>query len=314
MISIIIPTLNEEKYLPHLLKSIKEQDFFSNPEKLEIIVADAGSEDKTVEIAKSFGCQITKGGLPAKGKNEGAKIARGDLFLFLDSDVILDKNYLKKALKEFRERKLSVASGVLKSITRAQAKGGDEDLSSSTTRAQAKGGDEDLSSSTTQEKVINFIYHYTYNLPIFLLENILPHAANFILIKKELHQKIGGFDEEIKLAEDQCYVREAAKIGKFGILRETTVFLSPRRFEKEGWLKVVFKLLLAELHLIFLGPIKSDIFCYRFSSHSSEKSNKKGPKILELFLGVPVLIIWVLFVFFALLIGGLKNIIKKCKI
>ena len=132
MISIIIPTLNEEKYLPHLLKSIKEQDFFSNPEKLEIIVADAGSEDKTVEIAKSFGCQITKGGLPAKGKNEGAKIARGDLFLFLDSDVILDKNYLKKALKEFRERKLSVASGVLKSITRAQAKGGDEDLSSST--------------------------------------------------------------------------------------------------------------------------------------------------------------------------------------
>jgi len=298
MISIIIPTLNEEKYLPHLLKSIKEQDFFSNPEKLEIIVADAGSEDKTVEIAKSFGCQITKGGLPAKGKNEGAKIARGDLFLFLDSDVILDKNYLKKALKEFRERKLSVASGVLKSIT----------------RAQAKGGDEDLSSSTTQEKVINFIYHYTYNLPIFLLENILPHAANFILIKKELHQKIGGFDEEIKLAEDQCYVREAAKIGKFGILRETTVFLSPRRFEKEGWLKVVFKLLLAELHLIFLGPIKSDIFCYRFSSHSSEKSNKKGPKILELFLGVPVLIIWVLFVFFALLIGGLKNIIKKCKI
>ena len=329
MISIIIPTLNEEKYLPHLLKSIKEQDFFSNPEKLEIIVADAGSEDKTVEIAKSFGCQITKGGLPAKGKNEGAKIARGDLFLFLDSDVILDKNYLKKALKEFRERKLSVASGVLKSITRAQAKskelkffltrsnelmGEDETLVSSTTRAQAKGGDEDLSSSTTQEKVINFIYHYTYNLPIFLLENILPHAANFILIKKELHQKIGGFDEEIKLAEDQCYVREAAKIGKFGILRETTVFLSPRRFEKEGWLKVVFKLLLAELHLIFLGPIKSDIFCYRFSSHSSEKSNKKGPKILELFLGVPVLIIWVLFVFFALLIGGLKNIIKKCKI
>ena len=54
MISIIIPTLNEEKYLPLLLSSIKKQNF----NDYEIIIADAGSDDKTLEIVKNYNCKI----------------------------------------------------------------------------------------------------------------------------------------------------------------------------------------------------------------------------------------------------------------
>lgn len=71
MLSIIVPALNEEKYLPILLSQIKKQNFNSDS---EIIVADAGSKDKTVEIARNYGCKIIPGGLPARGRNEGAKI------------------------------------------------------------------------------------------------------------------------------------------------------------------------------------------------------------------------------------------------
>ncbi len=78
MLSIIIPTLNEENYLPLLLESIKKQNF----NDYEIIVADAGSTDKTLEIAKNYGCITMAGGLPAKGKNEGAGMAKGDLLFF----------------------------------------------------------------------------------------------------------------------------------------------------------------------------------------------------------------------------------------
>ena len=54
MISIIIPTLNEEKYLPLLLASIKEQSFDAAQDKdYEIIIADAGSKDKTLKIASN---------------------------------------------------------------------------------------------------------------------------------------------------------------------------------------------------------------------------------------------------------------------
>lgn len=57
-LSIIIPTYNEEEYLPKLLEGIKSQDF----EDYEIIVADANSTDKTREIAEVYGCKIVDGG------------------------------------------------------------------------------------------------------------------------------------------------------------------------------------------------------------------------------------------------------------
>jgi glycosyltransferase involved in cell wall biosynthesis len=77
-ISIIIPTKNEETCLPKLLDSIKSQDF---PD-YEIIIADANSTDKTREIAKSYGCIVVDGGLPAVGRNRGAEVANGEILLF----------------------------------------------------------------------------------------------------------------------------------------------------------------------------------------------------------------------------------------
>ena len=53
-VSIVVPTYNEEKYLPRLLASIKAQDF----RDFEIIVADTPSEDRTAAIARRFGCKL----------------------------------------------------------------------------------------------------------------------------------------------------------------------------------------------------------------------------------------------------------------
>ena len=82
-VSVIIPTLNEEKILPHLLDDFRNQ----TAKDFEVIVADAGSGDKTVEVAKAYKAQLVKGGLPAVGRNNGAKIARGEFLFFLDADV-----------------------------------------------------------------------------------------------------------------------------------------------------------------------------------------------------------------------------------
>ena len=88
MLSIIIPTKNEEKLLPLLLQSIKNQDIKYH----EIIVADGGSTDRTCDIASNCGCEVVLGESPAKARNNGAKAASGDLLLFLDADVVLDGN------------------------------------------------------------------------------------------------------------------------------------------------------------------------------------------------------------------------------
>lgn len=229
MLSIIIPTLNEEKFLPRLLNSIKEQGFSD----YEIIVADAESKDKTIEVAKSFGCKIVKGGLPAKGRNEGTKRAKGDLFLFLDADIIfLSPKFLENLLKEFERRNLDVASF-----------------------------------SIFPENKIDKALYGVYNFWAKLTQKFLPHATEAILVRKEIHQKIGGFDEEIKIGEDHVYARKTAKFGKFGFIKTNTVLTSSRRFERDGRFKTYLKYLLAGTYMIFFGPVKSDIFKYRFGHY-----------------------------------------------
>ncbi len=236
MLSIIIPTLNEEDYLPLLLDSIKKQSFLD----YEIIVSDAGSKDKTLEIAKRFGCAITKGGLPARGRNNGAKIAKGDLFFFLDADTVLTDHFLESALEEFNAKKLDIASFCL--------------------------------SPEPPNKKSAFLLDLFYNKIILATEKILPHSAVGILIKRGLFEKLNGYDETVTLAEDHDLGRRAAKIAKFGLLKSVRILVSDRRFKKDGWLNIGVKYFLCELHTIFIGPVKSDIFHYKFDHYKDEKN------------------------------------------
>lgn len=84
MISVIIPTLNEERYIGQCIESAKRL----NP--LEIIVVDGGSTDRTKEIAEKEGAIVINS---PKGRgtqlNRGASIAKGDILLFLHADSII---------------------------------------------------------------------------------------------------------------------------------------------------------------------------------------------------------------------------------
>ncbi len=281
MLSIIIPTLNEEKYLSLLLKSIKKQSF----RNYEIIIADAGSKDRTVEIAKRYGCKIIPGGLPARGRNNGAKAAGGELLLFLDAEAVLPEHFLEKTLSEFRKRKLSIASCGLEPITK--------------------------------NKAYKVLHNILYNLPAHLLENVFPYASNFILVKKEIHQKIRGFDEGITLGEDHAYARKAAEIAKFGFLKIAKLTLLPRRFQNEGWLTISAKYYFCNLYNIFFGNIRSNIFKYNLKTRNEKKKKSKAQKIVFAILKTPIYIIWFIVGFITWpiisLFLGLKLIIKYLK-
>src|SRR5690606_32749379 len=104
-ITIIIPTLNEEKLLPNLLESIRNQKF----NDYEIIVADAKSTDDTVRIAKQYIAEIVPGGKPGKSRNNCAKVAKREFLYFFDADVILPPNFLKNSWEEVFDRYLELA-------------------------------------------------------------------------------------------------------------------------------------------------------------------------------------------------------------
>ncbi len=181
MLSIIIPTFNE-KILPNLLKSLKKQTF----KDFEIIVADNNSTDATRSIALKGGVKLVNGGLPAHGRNNGAKIARGEWLLFLDADVILPPDFLEKAM------------GKIKGLTFASASC--------------------LIDPLGDRKIDKFL-HGVVNLYFQATKKSFPYAPGFcIFAKKEIHQLVGGFNEKIKLAEDHNYVLRISKIAHFGFL------------------------------------------------------------------------------------------------
>lgn len=197
--SIIIPTYNEEEYLPVLLDSIKEQDF----DDYEVIVADANSTDRTREIAEEYGCIVVDGGLPAVGRNNGANVAKGDILLFLDSDLQLTEDYLRDVLYEFQMERLGIAITQMLPMS---------------------------------NKVQDKLFHDFANYFMIGVEKIKPHGAGCygIIAKRSLHEECGGFDESLNFGEDTDYIERLAKKAPFRVLRNAKIGVSTRRLEEEG--------------------------------------------------------------------------------
>ena len=106
-ISIIIPARNEEKNLPNLLKDLQNQKYKVH----EIICVDDGSTDSTAEIIKENGAKyLNIKDLPDgwKGKTwacqNGAKVATGDLLLFIDADVRFSSDALSSLVNHYEKK------------------------------------------------------------------------------------------------------------------------------------------------------------------------------------------------------------------
>lgn len=240
MLSIVIPTKNEEEYLPKLFASIKIQTLQPN----EIIVADAGSSDQTRAIVISFGARLVKGGLPSVGRNAGAAVATSDIILFLDADVELrDPTFLEKSISEFNKRGLGLATCDVFPLTDA---------------------------------FVDHFLHKAYNTYARAWGSVFPHAPGFCMfVRRSLHEKLGGFDESIIFCEDHDYAQRFKQIGKFGFLKSTKIPVSIRRLDRDGRMRIAIKYLLAELHIAFVGPIRTDRFHYSFGHKvNSIRKNK----------------------------------------
>ncbi len=239
-LSIIIPTLNEEKLLPFLLDLIKQENEKNN---IEVIIADAGSKDATVKIATDYGCKVVAGGLPARGRNNGAKYATAKILFFLDADVLFKKGMIAKSLEQFKKKKLDAASfGIY-----------------------------------TQEK--NLYLNKTtmnlfYNYPQKLLRKVSPMGAMGIMVKKDMFEKVGGFDEDIKLAEDHYFVKKVSKIGKYGIIKHIKLYMPLRRFRQDGYLKTFFKYAYCFWYMNLKGPVKNEKVHYEFDHYNKVKKKK----------------------------------------
>lgn len=243
MISIVIPTYNEERHLGNLLKSLAEQDL---AEKIEVVVADAHSSDRTRDLAQEYQNAFSRliivdGGMPAIGRNNGAKVSSGDPIFFIDADIILPrKDFLTKAVQIFRGKNLAVATTYLK---------------------------------PRSKKLLDKILVGSYNIILSPAKYIRPLGAMCIVASSEVFRKTGGYPENVVMAEDHDFVLNASKHGSYDVLPLSVLF-SVRRFEKEGRLGTAFKYIKSTYHRVFHGPITKPIFDYDFTyTEEEDKTN-----------------------------------------
>lgn len=204
MFSVIIPTFNEEKYLGHLLESIKKQKL--QPD--EIIVADNHSQDRTRDIAKYYGCVIVDGGNPAQGRNRGAEKATQEILVFLDADTELDKPAIfNEVIGTFIRKNADVATCYAKNIETESTLPSTSHIVFNTTKR--------INKLTT--KVIN---------------HVIGKLGFSIIVKRDFFMKIGGFNEEKIVMEDSEFFHRALKYGAKYYVIPSYISVSDRRFHK----------------------------------------------------------------------------------
>ena len=205
-ISVVIPTLNEGKYLETTLFHVKLLKPY------EIIVADSHSEDNTVKIAKKYGARVVQArrGAASFGRNAGGKAARGDVILFLDADSIVFPNLSDVIKKDFKNHVVGWTCTIY---------------------------------GFTPSWREQIIYNMSNNLVYFLTTYVKkPHAPGIaIAVRKSAFDKVGGFDEKLKVMEDHDFAMKIGKLGVFKFSKETCVYTSTRRMEKWGGLGLIKK-------------------------------------------------------------------------
>ncbi len=207
-ISVVIPTLNEGKYIEGTLFHIAKQ------KPHEIIIADAHSEDATVKTAKKYGCRVvySKRGAASYGRNAGAKAATGDVLLFLDADTIVFPNLLEIIKRDFRK---------------------DSELAGWTCLIYGF-------SPSWKEQIL---YNMSNNIIEFLTKYMKkPHAPGIVTaVRKGVFERVGGFNENMRVMEDHDLALRVGKQGHFMFSKDTCVFTSTRRMNKWGGRGIIKK-------------------------------------------------------------------------
>ena len=234
MISIVIPTLNEEAAIEKTLQQfsqIKNTDF-------ELIVSDGGSTDRTRELAKKAGARVIVSDAKtrqtiAAGRNLGANNAKGEYFLFLDADVQLKNHdeFLQTLLERFA---------------------GDQQLVAATVRVKILPELASLADRLLSTMMIDW--------PHFINNNILQTGSasgEVMFVRKSAFEQVGGFNETLVACEDINLFERLAKIGKTRSFYDLCVYHSGRRFHQVGWAKIVYIWVENFFYYKFSGKTKS---------------------------------------------------------
>ena len=191
-ISVIIPTLDEAAHLGRTLARVVASD------PGEVIVADGGSTDSTLDIAKACGADIITG---TRGRatqmNLAASTAKGEFLLFLHADTLPPGNY--PALVRDTLNRPGVAAGAFRLEL-----------------------DDDLVAAPLVEGFVDLRCRWLH----------LPYGDQGLFLRRSLFRHLGGFPDW-PVMEDLHFVRQLRRIGEVNVTRDPAR-TSSRRWRDRG--------------------------------------------------------------------------------
>ncbi len=252
LFSIIIPTLNEEKYLPKLLTDLSLQKDIN----FEVIIVDGDSEDATKEQALLFKKKLNVRYINGKKRNVafqrnfGVQVATGSYLIFFDADVRINPLFSRKLAHSLKKSKGLIF----------------------------------IPKFSPQEK-------FFQDTTIFSAFNMLLEVSQItstpfslggsLIFEKNYFTYLGGFNEKVYLAEDHEIVQRAKKNNVTAtICKKVTVKISLRRFKREGRIELLRKYLIATIHSIKNGRIDKKLFEYKMGG-DHYIPNKRKAKTLD---------------------------------
>ena len=227
-ISIIIPTLNEEKLLGRMLQQFTPE--IVSRYSLELIVSDGGSTDATLPIARRFAHRVIENEEGIKqtisiGRNRGALAASGEVLVFLNADTLIQNiDAFFHAIQ--REVTLPGIAAVTCSV----------------------------SVYPSEERPIDARYHGFYNWFFFMMNRVgmAMGRGECHVMRKEIFRTVHGYADRIAAGEDYDMFRRLEKCGRVKFLRDIVVYESPRRYRKYGYAFVTASWFMNFLAVFFL--------------------------------------------------------------
>ncbi len=216
IISVIIITLNEAENLENVINKVKNaaSHLNENSAAIEIIVSDGGSTDGTISIAKTKADMIIRSPRGRyKQLNEGAKVARGDIFLFLHADTLLPEDGFLRIIKTLKNHRV-IGGGFKKCWN---------------WRAGLKITSFIKSMSSLWQDLGNWLVRLFKTFP----------GDNAIFVRKNYFDRLNGFSS-LWICEDFDFSRRLKQFGRKSIAYiNSPVTTSTRRFEEYGFFKLL---------------------------------------------------------------------------
>jgi glycosyltransferase involved in cell wall biosynthesis len=253
--TVIIPALNEEKYLPVLLKSLGKQTY----RDFEVILVDGKSTDNTLKVFEKYRDKLPQSKVliaekqhPGHQRNIGAKAASGEYLFFIDADCDINETFIEELHVAAIKHKFQFATTYIRA-------------------------DSENSSDKLLMNMANMAQELTR-----LLDKPFSGGYNTI-IKKPLFFKLKGFREDVIINEDVDLAWKAHKIHITPlILRNLTVVFSLRRWRKEGVLPLLRDYAKTTVYSLIRGPVTKKLIKYDMGGHVFEGDKKKSVKLVQL--------------------------------